>query len=54
VATPFAYITTKEYKINFKMLKKYDNQVNANVCVCDGSNSTIGAQSHYPKREIPL
>jgi hypothetical protein len=32
----------------------YDNEADANVCVCDGSSSTIGAQAHHPNREISL
>jgi hypothetical protein len=36
------------------MLKMYDKEANTNICVSDGSSSTIGAQAHHPNREIPL
>jgi hypothetical protein len=36
------------------MLKMYNKEANTNVCVCDGSSSTIGAQAHHPSTEIPM
>jgi hypothetical protein len=55
LATPFVCSTTKECKINFKNAeKRYDSEANTNVCVCDGSRSTIDAQPHQPRPWLGL